>query len=114
MEVDDLGESVESQECKAQKLPSSIEQATKGLRCDNLIGKSKKQAKNFEKTELILAPTCSTQNFQCNYQLEVSLRHNGFMSNTTDLDFEVYLQNADLHKFMFEQISQNQRLVQSS
>lgn len=61
-----------------------------------------------------MAPTCSTQNFQCSYQLEVSLRHNGFMSNTTDLDFEVFLSNSDLHKFMFEQISHNQRLVQSA
>ena len=114
MEVDDHGDGSEPLETRSQLLPASIEQATKGVRCDNLIGKSKKQAKDLEKTELILAPTCSTQNFQCTYQLEVSLRHNGFMSNTTDLDFEVYLSNADLHKFMFEQISQNQRLVQSS
>ena len=51
--------------------------------------------------ELTLAPSCTTQNFQCSYQMEISMKHNGFMSNSTDLDFEVFITNAELHRFVF-------------
>ena len=52
--------------------------------------------------DLIIAPSCTTQNFQCSYLIEISMKHSGFMSNSTDLDFEVCLENSKLHAEIYE------------
>ena len=47
-----------------------------------------------------VAPSCVTTNFACSYMMEVSIKYHGqrYMSNTTDLEYEVHVDNDELHR----------------
>ena len=67
------------------------------------------QAKRWEAMKaykhMDIAPSCQTQNFMCQYLVKVTMKHGGMKSNQTDLDFEVKLDNSDLHAAIFENIA---------